>query len=421
MPKFSTLWTGQLLSALGSTTMAFGLNVWIFKTSGSMAYLSIGMLLASLPIIFLSPLSGIIADRYNRRHIILIADVIGITVAGTLAILSHTGNITIATVYSCVFLQACAGTLRWPAYQALIGEVVSQEKRRHAAGMLQISDAASQIAAPAIGGALFAAAGTMGVIVCDFVGYMLAIGTSLLIRETIKGRASERRESLLASLDFAWTTLKRDAIVTNLLAFNASINAVIGLITILATPIILSFANSRALGMVTSTSLSGMLIGGVASIYIGKTENQTKLICAFSVAASLAIVAAPIVANPFWFAGCGFIFFFSVAVINSAIQLIWQNRLPTDIQGRIFSIKRAIVFLVLPISYIIAPTLSTICEDLARRHLPISFLDIANRYSPNQTGAGLLLCLSGFCLLGITPLCLMRRKLWVHRLPTIRP
>ncbi|WP_334012327.1 MFS transporter [Burkholderia cepacia] len=416
MGRFFVVWVGQLFSGLGSTVTAFGLNIWVYKASGSIASLSVGMLLALLPIVALSPFSGVVADRYNRRVILLAADICGMAVAMILAMLVYVGYLTIIAVYVSVFLQACAGALRWPAYQAFVSETVPSNKRRHAVGMMQMSEAVSQIAAPALGGALFAAVGAEGVIVGDIATYVIAIGASLMIGPMVSGSYGATRESFFSSLSLAWDVIKRDAMTASLLAFNAGINAVIGVATVLATPFILNFANSRELGVVMSIALSGMLFGGMASILMGKLDGQIKLIFWLSVIASLSIMMAPLVGNIYWFAGFGFIFFFSVSSINSANQLVWQKSLPIKMQGRIFSLKRTLVFIVLPFSYVAAPALSSVLKGVGGDLMSSDFNVFAGRLSGEQAGIAATLFLSGLFLLCASSALLVRGNVWQYRL-----
>ncbi len=416
MPRFFVVWIGQLFSGLGSTVAAFGLNIWVYKTSGSIASLSVGMLLALLPIVVLSPFSGVVADRYNRRVILLVADCGGMAVAVILAMLAYVGYLTIVVVYVSVFLQACAGALRWPAYQAFVSEAVPSNKRRHAVGMMQISEAVSQIAAPALGGALFAAMGAEGVIVGDIVTYVIAVGASLMTGPMVSGSYGATREGFFASLSLAWDAIKRDAMTASLLVFNAGVNAVIGVVTVLATPFILSFASSRELGLVMSIALSGMLLGGMASIFMGKLEGQIKLIFWLSVVASLSIMIAPLAGNIYWFSGFGFIFFFGVSSINSAGQLIWQSSLPIKMQGRIFSLKRALVFIVLPFSYVVAPALSSVFKGVDEGRVFMGFYIFSGRLSGDQAGIAATLFVSGLFLLCVSVALLARGGVWQYRL-----
>ena len=101
--KFLLLWTGELISSIGGGLTSFGLGVYVFQKTGSAGGMASVSLSAFLPILLLSPLAGVLADRYDRRLLMIIGD--GLSAIGLLYILvcMHTGE---AGRY-----QICAGVL----------------------------------------------------------------------------------------------------------------------------------------------------------------------------------------------------------------------------------------------------------------------------------------------------------------------
>lgn len=74
MKKFMMIWFGELLSSIGSGMTAFALSVYVYELTGSVSYVSLVTLLAYMPTILLSPLGGVLADRYDRRLLMIIGD-----------------------------------------------------------------------------------------------------------------------------------------------------------------------------------------------------------------------------------------------------------------------------------------------------------------------------------------------------------
>lgn len=72
MKKFRMIWIGELFSCIGSGMTAFALSVYVFQMTGSAAYVSLVTLLAYLPSILLSPIGGVLADRYDRRFLMIL-------------------------------------------------------------------------------------------------------------------------------------------------------------------------------------------------------------------------------------------------------------------------------------------------------------------------------------------------------------
>ena len=74
MKKFITLWIGELISSIGSGMTAFAVSVYIYQLTGSATWVSVAALLAFMPTILLSPIGGILADRYDRRLMMILGD-----------------------------------------------------------------------------------------------------------------------------------------------------------------------------------------------------------------------------------------------------------------------------------------------------------------------------------------------------------
>lgn len=74
MKKFLVIWAGELISCIGSGMTAFALSMYVYQMTGSVSYVSLVTLLAYMPTILLSPIGGVLADRYDRRLLMIIGD-----------------------------------------------------------------------------------------------------------------------------------------------------------------------------------------------------------------------------------------------------------------------------------------------------------------------------------------------------------
>ena len=74
MKNFYKLWLGELISNIGSGMTAFALSVYVYEKTGSVSYISLITLLSFMPSIILSPIGGLLADRYDRRLLMIIGD-----------------------------------------------------------------------------------------------------------------------------------------------------------------------------------------------------------------------------------------------------------------------------------------------------------------------------------------------------------
>ena len=126
--KFLLLWFGELISSIGSGLTAFGLGVYVFKVTGSAASMSLVTLLGFLPSLLLSVPAGILADRYDRRLLMMIGD--GFSALGVLFILicMIRGEATLFQICIGVSISAVFSALLEPSYRATITDLLTKEE-----------------------------------------------------------------------------------------------------------------------------------------------------------------------------------------------------------------------------------------------------------------------------------------------------
>lgn len=74
MPTFCLVWFGQLISLIGSGLTGFALGVWVYQTTGSATQFSLIYFCTELPVILVAPIAGAIADRWDKRKVMIISD-----------------------------------------------------------------------------------------------------------------------------------------------------------------------------------------------------------------------------------------------------------------------------------------------------------------------------------------------------------
>jgi hypothetical protein len=143
-----------------------------------------------------------------------------------------------------------------------------------------------------------------------------------------------------------------------LLTFFAISNCFIGVVTVLVTPLVLSFASATVLGIVLSIGGSGMLVGGMVVTAWGGTKNRMNGILGFTLLGGLCMVVAGLMPSVPVFFVVTFIYFFGVPIINSCDQAIWQSKVAPAVQGRVFALRRMLAWASLPLAYLIAGPLA---------------------------------------------------------------
>ena len=154
MRVFTVVWLGQVVSIVGSGLTSFALNLWVFQHTESVTQFALTGLFTVLPTVALSPLAGALADRWDRRWVMVLSDAGAALTTLAVALLFLTGQIAVWHVYLAVAASAVFGAFQWPAYTAATTLLVPKEHLGRANGMMQFGRASAEILSPTLAGAL---------------------------------------------------------------------------------------------------------------------------------------------------------------------------------------------------------------------------------------------------------------------------
>ena len=175
--RYYTILAGQAISQAGSSAVQFALIWHLAQQTGSPSAMGLAGLAAYLPGALLSPVAGIVADRYSRKRVCMAADLAAGIMAALFALaLGHVG-VSVSAVIVLLAARACATAFQAPAMQAMVPDIVPQDALIEAGGMAQALTSASLILGPVIGGALYAARPLPFVLLTDLLGALAAVGT----------------------------------------------------------------------------------------------------------------------------------------------------------------------------------------------------------------------------------------------------
>ncbi|RPI34759.1 MAG: MFS transporter, partial [Chloroflexota bacterium] len=123
MNTFTLVWAGQLVSLFGSGLTGFALGLWVYQQTGSVTQYALIALSAVLPRILVSPLAGVLADRWDRRRAMILSDCgAGLTTLA-IALLFLSSRLEVWHIYLATGAGAAFGAIQWPAYTASISQL----------------------------------------------------------------------------------------------------------------------------------------------------------------------------------------------------------------------------------------------------------------------------------------------------------
>ncbi|MEA3178730.1 MAG: hypothetical protein QOI59_2253 [Gammaproteobacteria bacterium] len=179
---FAMIWTASLVSNFGSLIQAVGASWMMTSIAPSADMVALVQASTTLPIMLLSLASGATADIWDRRLVMLIAQVIMLIVALALTLIAFMGQITPWTLLTLTFLLGCGVALYGPAWQSSVGEQVPRPDLPSAVALNSLSFNIARTVGPAIGGIIVAKAGPPAAFLVNAMSYMALITVLVLWR-----------------------------------------------------------------------------------------------------------------------------------------------------------------------------------------------------------------------------------------------
>jgi MFS family permease len=361
MRTFMVIWTGQFVSLIGSGLTSFALGVWVYLETGSVTPLALIALFVTIPHIVVAPFAGALVDRWDRRTAMILSDSGAALCTGVIAVLLFTDSLEVWHIYITALVSSSFSTFQWPAYSAATTLLVPKRHLSRAAGLVQTAQSASGILSPVIAGVLIVTIQLWGVLIIDFATFLFALATLLMIRiprpeTTAEGQAG--KGSFLREVAYGWSYIRARPGLLALLLFFAGINLSFSAFGVLFTPLILSFAPPTILGTLQSVGGAGMLVGGLVLSAWGGPKRRVNGVLGFGLLEGAAVIFLGIRPDALLIAAAGFVIFFCLPILNGCSQAIWQIKTAPDVQGRVFSVRRAIAWSTTPISYLLVGPLA---------------------------------------------------------------
>ncbi|GGM95979.1 MFS transporter [Streptomyces fuscichromogenes] len=180
LPVFRALWIAQFVSNTGSWMQTVGAQ-WLLLGHGA-ALVTLVQTASSLPVVLLALPSGVLADRFDRRGLLVVAQVAMCAVATVLAVLAFAGTLAPGALLALTFLLGCGSALMSPAWQAIQPELVGRAQLGQASALGAVNMNLARAIGPAMGGVLVAAAGAGWTFAFNAVSYLGIVAVLLLWR-----------------------------------------------------------------------------------------------------------------------------------------------------------------------------------------------------------------------------------------------
>jgi predicted MFS family arabinose efflux permease len=346
---FRLLWTGQLLSSLGSWLLVIAVPYKVFELTGSPTATGFAFVTESVPAIVIGPIAGVAVDRWDRRRTMLAVSLGEGGCILPVAFVHQAGQVGI--VYLALLAESALGQFYQPAEQALVPGLVGRaEALSSANALMSVGSAATRLAGASLGGIIFAALGLPTVVVIDACTYLASAGCVGLVRwraapeRAIAGRGQRRLPLAAGGFGDGLRHVASSRPLRGLLAAAAAFLAGNGMFTSLLIPYIHLRLHGAAgdAGFLIAATGAGYLAGAP----LGRALYQ-RLSLRLLTAAALLVTAAAFAA---WFSVSYLGLALLLAALTGMSAMVFlvtrltclQQRTPDAVLGRTSAIFLAV-------------------------------------------------------------------------------
>ncbi|MBA3716742.1 MAG: MFS transporter [Actinobacteria bacterium] len=352
---FRLLWSGMTISALGDGIYTVALAWQVYDLSNTPTALSVVGVAWFLPQVASVLLAGVIADRVDRRLLMIFADVLRAIAIGVLGVLSVAGELRLWHVWVLVALYGIGNSFFYPAYTALVPQVVSKELLVEAAALRQfVRPLTMRVAGPALGGAIVAGLGAGAAFLIDAASFGASIAALLLMtaRPVIRAEGKTMGSVLGDMRDGVRYVLSQRWLSMTLLAVTFAMIFFLGPVFVLMPFVVKNHLQGGAggLGLVFAAGGVGALVSSLVMAQRGLPRRPLVVVYVAWALAAFALVGYA-EADDLW-----------EAVLVSALsvgalvagQIVWeallQRCVPSEYLGRVASVDSFVSSGLVPLS-----------------------------------------------------------------------
>ncbi|PED91939.1 MFS transporter [Bacillus toyonensis] len=360
---------GKTVSIFGSSIYSFALGLYVLQITGSAWNFAITLILGTIPMIVMNPFAGVIADKVDKKKLVVCMDLLSRGLLITVYILSSNYGLNLFIIYTTTFLLTVFTTFFGIGLESAKPNIVSKERLMSINSISKIIDSVSLILGPMLGGIVFAVVDIKLFIMINGISFILS-GISILFihfklfGHDIKEECSIREINFIKDIKEGYFYLMERESLKNTFHILISLNFFLGFAVTVPLPYIINIVlnlSSKQFGIIQGTFPVGMIIG---AILVKKINNRfsysyllkklSSMLAVFMIISGIPVLFKSFEANDFVcvITYCVVMFSFGLIIALIDIPLIYsmQKEVPDEYRGRVLSIGLSIGKMMQPIA-----------------------------------------------------------------------
>lgn len=375
---FTLVVIGQIISLFGNATIRFALPLYLLNLTGSSALYGTVTACAFIPAILLSPIGGIVADRVNKRNIMVILDFFTSAVILAFSLLMNEVNLILLLTITLSFLYGIAGAYQ-PSVQASIPALTNQDNFMAANSIINTISSFSSLMGPVLGGILYSAYGLKSVLWVCMVCFIMSAVMEIFIKIPFQKQTSGGGILKTARADFAESVRfirKEEPVIGKAVLVICGINLFLAAMIIVALPYlvteVLNLETSQAnrlYGFAEGALAAGGLAGGIgAGIFANKLAIHKSgnlviacAVCVFPISAALMLFSSGMI-NYIVITVCCFAIMVCSTIFTVQMMSFIQTKTPQNLIGKVIAVILTVSMCAQPLGNAFYGVLFEICK-----------------------------------------------------------
>lgn len=366
--NFTLMVIGQIVSILGSALLRFALSTYVLDITGRADIFATLLAISIIPSIVLSPIGGAIADRFNRRNLMVLFDFTSSAVVFGFFFFLSAGNASVILIGIAMTLLGIISAMYQPAVQASIPVLTKEDNLEQANGIVNGVGALSNLAGPVLGGVLYSIIGIQVLVIASCLAFFLSAVMEIFIKMPFLKREQNDNivPTLLKDMKSGIIYVVKQPYILKAMILAAGLNLFLTPFFLVGTPYMMRVTLQSsdtmygiALGIIQFSSILGALTIGIFTKKMKITKLYRWLILISILILPMALAVSPLILGLGYFPS--FILFFlcaipivmAMTIISIFVITIVQKQTPNDLLGKVMAIITAVAQCAAPVGQIL--------------------------------------------------------------------
>lgn len=367
--SFPLMVIGQIISILGASILRFALDTYILDVTGRADIFALLLAVSTIPGILLSPIGGAIADRFDRKNLMVAFDFTSSLIVLVFSLLLTSGKATIVIIGAAMMLLNVISSMYQPAVQASIPQLVKEEQLEKANGIVNGIGSLSNLAGPVLGGVLYSIVGIQVLVIFTCMTFFLSAILELFLHIPFEKRVRNATIVKVISSDMKegfGFIMKDNPFIRKTIIIATGMNLFLTPFFLVGTPYIMRILlqssdvlYGTALGIIQFSSIAGALSVALVAkkLQISQLYRWLLGICVFMI--PMAFSVSPYMLDlgytPVFvtFFACAIPIIMIITMLSVYFISVVQKHTPNLIMGKVMAIIMAVAQCAAPVGQLL--------------------------------------------------------------------